>query len=89
MKQLTKEQYLPIVRKILGLRIVEQLQKDGSIMQFLSSIWEMRTMPSMDNRYNNLYDDIQKHWVDNNEDYDDDNLFFTRLRLLEDGTKLK
>lgn len=87
MKQLTTEQYLPIVRKILGLGLVEQLQKDGSIMQFLSSIWEMRTMPSMDDRYNNLYDDIQKHWVDNIDGYDDDNLFFTRLKLLEDGTK--
>lgn len=87
MKQLTKEQFLPIVRTILGLGLVEQLQKDGTIMQFLSSIWEMRTMPSMDNRYNNLYDDIHKHWVDNIDDYDDDNLFFTRLKLLEDGTK--
>ena len=42
-------------------------------------------MKSLDDRYDNQYDDVYKHWVDNIEDYDDENLFFTRLKLLEDS----
>lgn len=83
MKNITKEQFLPIVRKILATGLVEKLQKGNTIMQFLSSIWEMRTMRSFDDRYTNLYDDVRKHWVENVDDYDDDNLFFTRLDLLK------
>lgn len=80
---LTKEQFLPIYRKIIELGIVELLQEYGTIMGFLSSIWELRTMRSHDNRYNDLYSDIKKHWVDNTNDYSDDDLFVTRLGLLD------
>lgn len=85
MKILSKEQFLPIVRRILETGLVRKLQDEHTIMEFLSSIRELRAMKSLDDRYNNLYDDIHKHWVDNIEDYDDDNLFFTRLKLLEDS----
>ena len=80
---LTKEQFLPIYRKIIELGLVESLQEYGTIMEFLSSIWELRTMRSHDNRYNDLYSDIKKHWVDNTNDYSDDDLFITRLGLLD------
>lgn len=80
---LTKEQFLPIYRKIIELGLVESLQEYGTIMEFLSSIWELRTMRSHDNRYNDLYSDIKKHWVDNTKDYSDDDLFITRLGLLD------
>lgn len=80
---LTKEQFLPIYRKIIELGLVESLQEYGTIMEFLSSIWELRTMRSHDNRYNDLYSDIKKHWVDNTNDYSDDDLFVTRLGLLD------
>lgn len=85
MKDLSKEQFLPIVRKILETGLVGKLQEEHTIMGFLSSIRELRTMKSLDDRYNNLYDDVHKHWVDNYDDYDDENLFFTRLKLLEDS----
>ena len=80
---LTKEQFLPIYRKIIELGLVESLQEYGTIREFLSSIWELRTMRSHDNRYNDLYSDIKKHWVDNTNDYSDDDLFITRLGLLD------
>lgn len=80
---LTKEQFLPIYRKIIELGLVESLQEYGTIMEFLSSIWELRTMRSHDKRYNDLYSDIKKHWVDNTNDYSDDDLFITRLGLLD------
>lgn len=85
MKFLTQEQFVPIIRTILSSGLVARLQEYGTIMPFLSSLWELRTMRSHDNRYNNLYDDIVKHWVDNFDDYDDDNLFFTRLNILSDN----
>lgn len=84
MNNLSKEQFLPIVRSILKTGMVGKLQEEHTIMGFLSSIRELRSMKSLDDRYNNLYDDIYKHWVDNCDDYDDDNLLFTRLKLLED-----
>lgn len=80
---LTKEQFLPIYRKVIELNLVVKLQEYGTIMEFLSSIWELRTMRSHDNRYNDLYSDIKKHWVDNTNDYSDDDLFVTRLGLLD------
>ena len=79
---LTKEQFLPIYRKVIELNLVEKLQEYGTIMEFLSSIWELRTMRSHDNRYSDLYGDVKKHWVDNYNDYSDDDLFITRLGLL-------
>lgn len=85
MKYLTKEQFLPVIKTILKSGLVSQLQESGTIMQFLSSVWELRTMNSHDERYNNLYDDIVKHWVDNIDDYDDDNLFYTRLNILNES----
>lgn len=85
MKLLSREQFLPIVRIILETGLVGKLQEEHTIMEFLSSIRELRTMKSLDDRYNNLYDDVHKHWVDNYDDYDDDNLFFTRLKLLDDS----
>lgn len=87
MKLLTNEEFLPIFRKILACNLVDVLQQEGTIMEFLSSLWELRTMRSLDNRYTNLYDDIKKHWVDNLDDYDNDNLFFTRINILQDSSK--
>lgn len=84
---LNKEQFLPIYRKTLELGLVGKLQEYGTIMGFLSSIWELRTMRSYDNRYNDLYGDVQKHWVDNLDDYTDDDLFVTRLGLLDSPDK--
>lgn len=79
---LTKEQFLHIYRKVIELNLVEKLQEYGTIMEFLSSIWELRSMSSHDNRYGDLYGDVKKHWVDNCDDYSDDDLFITRLGLL-------
>lgn len=80
---LTKEQFLTIYRKVLELNLVEKLQKYGTILEFLSSIWELRAMRSHDERFGDLYGDIKKHWVDNLNDYSDDDLFITRLGLLD------
>jgi len=51
---------------------------------FLNSIWDLRTMPSEDQRYTNAYDDVVQHTV-NNDDWKLDELFLERLKLLEDN----
>ena len=84
---LTKEQFLPLYRKVLELDLVGKLQEYGTIMEFLSSIWELRTMRSHDGRYSDLYGDVKKHWVDNINDYSDDDLFVTRLGLINTPDK--
>ncbi len=56
---------------------------DLSYLPFLNSIWNLRSMPSLDPRFTNAYDDIKQHTI-NNDDWDEDFLFFDRLKLLED-----
>ncbi len=80
---LKKEQFFPIYKKVIENGLVADLQEYGTIMEFLSSIWELRTMRSHDLRYADLYGDVKKHWVDNINDFSDDDLFITRLGLLD------
>lgn len=87
MKYLSKEQFFPIVQIIIDSGLISKLQSEGTIMTFLSSIWELRNMKSQDDRFSNLYDDIYKHWVENTNDYDDNNLLFNRLSILDDKHK--
>lgn len=50
--------------------------------QFLKEIWDIRNMPSEDNRFPNAERDIWQHIV-NNSDWDLDYLFIERLKLYE------
>lgn len=54
-------------------------------MTFLNEIWDLRAMPSEDDRYTNAYDDVVKHTV-SNDDWELDVLFLERLKLLEQDT---
>lgn len=53
---------------------------DG-ILTFLNSIWPLNEMPSEDSRFNNAYEDIRQHMV-NNADWDIEYLFEERLKLI-------
>lgn len=61
---------------------------DEQGMEFLNQIWELRNMPSEDGRFNNAYDDIFQHTV-NNFDWPTEYLFAERLKLYEDTDKFK
>jgi len=80
------------ISKKIKLEIYNTLKKEKLIfdeekwMDFLNSIWDLRTMPSTDNRYTNAYDDIIQHTV-NNDDWELDELFLDILKLLEDDDK--
>lgn len=59
-------------------------QKDhdrDTLLDFLSSVWDLRVMPSTDSRFNDAYGDIYQHMV-NNDDWDYDFLFLERLNIL-------
>ncbi|GEC80094.1 AAA family ATPase [Flavobacterium aquatile] len=58
------------------------LSTGDGILEFLSKIWDLRIMPSTDGRYNDAYGDIYQHMV-NNDDWDYEYLFITRLEILE------
>lgn len=57
-------------------------RKDTQIMNFLSNIWPLRTLPSKDPRFKNAYDDTVQHYI-NNEDWNTEELFLGRFDLVE------
>jgi hypothetical protein len=50
------------------------------IMDFISKIWDIDSMPSTDRRFNTLREDIQQHYINNN-DWDEHHLFVNVLGL--------
>jgi ABC-type multidrug transport system ATPase subunit len=57
-------------------------------IELLNSIWDLRTMKSEDERYENAYEDIIQHYV-RNQDWETDYLFIDRLKLYDDTTDFK
>lgn len=53
------------------------------LIEFLNDIWNLRELPSEDDRFNDAYGDIIQHTINNN-DWDVDYLFIERLKLLEE-----
>ncbi|SFZ94447.1 AAA domain-containing protein, putative AbiEii toxin, Type IV TA system [Flaviramulus basaltis] len=83
------------INKSLKLQILKEILKQsppfyssigGDIMEFLEKIWELKAMPSTDERYKDAYGDIVQHII-NNDDWTLEFLFIDRLELLEDDSK--
>lgn len=54
-----------------------------SEIDFLSQIFDLRSLPSNDSRYNNMHDDVWQHRVNNPNDWEDDWILKdTRINLL-------
>lgn len=60
------------------------LINDDNFFDFLSSIWDIDTLPSSDPRFNNMRGDIQQHMF-NNDDWDYDYLFSEILQLFNEN----
>lgn len=56
--------------------------RDEGIIPFLNEIWDLKSMPSEDNRFRNAEQDIIQHTI-NNDDWDLRELFEERLKLIE------
>ncbi|WP_339098624.1 AAA family ATPase [Pectobacterium brasiliense] len=60
--------------------------RDKGIIPFLNEIWDLNSMPSEDNRFNNAERDIIQHTI-NNDDWSWQELFEDRLKLLDSEDK--
>lgn len=71
-------------RDIIDYFIAANITFSGKLdeLEFLGRIWDLSSMPSWDGRFDNAYDDIYQHRV-NNYDWDVYNLLCTRLDLLK------
>ena len=77
------------ISKKVKLELYKALEKeqgafpsDDKWMDFLDEVWNLRTLPSEDSRYEDAYGDVVQHTV-NNYDWEFDYLFLERLKLLE------
>src|SRR5579871_5752755 len=70
-------------RDILDYLIASGTKFSGNLdeVEFLSRIWDLKSMPSSDSRFRNAYGDIWQHRINNN-DWEDHYLLYTRLDLL-------
>jgi len=67
-----------IIEALLGKNIYGRLE----LFEFLSRTWNLSEMRSTDSRFANAAGDISQHMVNNN-DWDEDYLFFTCLDILQ------
>lgn len=58
------------------------LDVEGNMITFLNEIWDLKNMPSEDDRFQDAYRDTIQHTV-NNEDWDIDYIFHERFKLFE------
>jgi len=58
---------------------------DGAddLIGLIDEIWDLRTLPSTDSRFNDAYGDAVQHLV-NNDDWDYETVFFSRFSILEE-----
>lgn len=56
------------------------------IIPFLNEIWDLKSMPSEDNRFTNAEQDIIQHTI-NNDDWDWNELFEVRLNIIKSEDK--
>ncbi len=83
MSKMNRGLKLEILREILKQPSPFSYQSDREgLMDFLESIWDLRAMPSEDDRYNDAYGDIVQHMI-NNYDWEYEELFIERLNLLD------
>lgn len=81
-------------RKILDLVLSKDAAFDFSmngnegIIPFLNEIWDLKSMPSEDDRFNDAERDIIQHTI-NNHDWDLRELFEKRLKVLESEEKFR
>lgn len=77
----TKSELLKALLKESNLFSVAE--ENDSMMSLLNDIWDLRSMPSKDQRFSDAYDDIYQHTI-NNDDWDVNYLLIERLKLFQD-----
>ena len=67
--ELSEKQRIEIIKFVIAQPLfLGDLQKEeGGIVEFLEMIWELRTMPSFDERFHTAYEDAWQHLVRNDD----------------------
>lgn len=80
MAEITEIQRIDIIKFVVAQpQFLGDLGKEeGGIVEFLEMIWELRTMPSTDDRFRTAYEDAWQHLV-RNDDWEYNFLFLDRL----------
>jgi hypothetical protein len=88
--KLTQKQKYSLFRELIKDPLpFKHINNENLIMDFLSEIWDLYTMPSVtDNRFQNAYGEINQHIV-NNSDWEFEYLFVERLELLKGNEKFR
>ena len=81
--KLPKKVKLDLYRLFEHSDVLDQLRERGVFMDALNSVWDLRLMSSTDSRFKDLGDDIRQHFI-NNYDWDAEELFLTKLGLIDD-----
>lgn len=78
--RISKAQRIDLIKQVVGnpMFLGDYRNEEGGILTFLEMIWDLRSMPSQDDRYTNARDDIWKHIVVN-DDLSIEELFLDRL----------
>lgn len=88
MAKLAKKLKLDLYRLFENSEVLEQINQRGTIMDALNSVWDLRLMSSTDIRFKDLAADIQQHFINNN-DWEAEELFLTKLGLIDDDKEEK
>ena len=88
--KLAQKQKSSLIRELIKDPLpFKHINQENLIMDFLSDIWDLYSMPSLtDDRYKNAYGEINQHIVNNN-DWEYEYLFVERLDLIKGDEKFK
>lgn len=77
---ITEQQRISIIKFIVAqpLFLGDLGKEEGGIVEFLEMIWELRAMPSTDDRFHTAYEDAWQHLV-RNDDWEYEYLFLDRF----------
>ena len=76
------------IYELLKLYVLPEVRYDNDLMNVLSAVWNVYQQKATgeDFRYKLLGDEIEKHYI-MNDDWSDDKLFIGVLKLFEDDEK--
>ncbi len=78
-----------IYQQLKDVRIVDYVVGYGNFMDILSSVWDVYSMPRKeDYRYAHYGDEIQQHFINNN-DWTTDRIFVSDLKIFDDDAKFE
>lgn len=82
---LTKKIRLDILRVLLSEPdLFGKPQDEMNVIKFLDEMFDLKSLPSEDNRYSNAYDDAFQHLV-NNYDWEYEYVFTERFNIIDDN----